>query len=50
MTKKEALEELRSAIRLADFVNETYVDCILKEAAEIAAKALEQHIERDNSD
>lgn len=49
MTKKEALEELQSAIRLADFVNETYVDCILKEAVEIAAKALENDIERTDS-
>ena len=49
MTKKEALEELQSAIRLADFVNETCIDCIAKEAVEIAAKALENDIERTDS-
>ena len=44
MTKQEALEELRSHIHLAEWVDEYYVDCVSREALEIAIDALEKSL------
>lgn len=44
MKIEEALEELKSCLRCANYVDEIYVDCIPKEAVEIAIKALEEEI------
>lgn len=44
MTKQEALEELKSRLRCADWVDEDYVDCVPKEAFTIAIAALEREV------
>lgn len=41
MTKQEALEELKSCIRCADFADEDYVDCVSKEALIIAEREIQ---------
>ena len=47
MTKQEALEELKSRIRCADWVDEDYVDCVSIEALKVAIEALERAILTD---
>lgn len=42
MTKQEALEELKSRVRCADWIDEDYVDCVSTEALKIAIEALEK--------
>lgn len=44
MTKQEALEELKSRVSCADWVDEDYVDCVSKEAIKIAIEALEREV------
>lgn len=44
MTKQEALEELKSRVRCADWVSEYCVDCVPKETLKVAIKALEREI------
>ncbi len=41
MTKQEALEEIKSYIRSADWADENYVDCVSKEALIIAERELQ---------
>ena len=42
MTKQEALEELKSRLRCADYVDSDYVDCVSKEAITVAIEVLER--------
>lgn len=44
MTKQEALEELKSRLRCADYVDSDYVDSVSKEAIKIATEALEREV------
>ena len=44
MTKQEALEELKTHVRCADWINEDYVDCVSTEALKVAIEALERDI------
>lgn len=44
MTKQEALEELKSRLRCADWVDEDYVDRVSKKALKIAIEALEREV------
>lgn len=44
MTKQEALAELKDCIRYADWTDEDYVDCVSKEALNVAIEALEQEV------
>lgn len=44
MTKQEALEELKTCVRGADWTDEDYVDCVSKEALNVAIEALEQEV------
>lgn len=44
MTKREALEELKTHVRGADWTDEDYVDCVSKEALKVAIKALEREV------
>lgn len=44
MTKQKALEELKTCVRGADWTDEDYVDCVSKEALNVAIKALEQEV------
>lgn len=44
MTKQEALEELKSRLRCADYVDSDYVDSVSKEAIKIAIEALEREV------
>ena len=44
MTKQEALEELKSRVRCADWVDEDYVDCVSIEALRVAIGALEKNV------
>lgn len=44
MTKQEALEELKSRLRCADYVDSDYIDSVSKEAIKIAIEALEQEV------
>ena len=44
MTKQEALEELKSRLRCADYVDSDYVDSVSKEAIKIAIEALDREI------
>lgn len=44
MTKQEALEELKSCVRGADWTDEYYVDCISKETLKVAIEALEREV------
>ena len=47
MTKQEALEELKSRVRCADWIDEDYVDCVSKKALKVAIEALEREISTD---
>lgn len=47
MTKQEALEELKSRVRCADWVDEDYVDCVSTEALKVAIEALEREVSTD---
>ena len=47
MTKQEALEELKSRVRCADWVDEDYVDCVSIEALKVAIEVLERDISTD---
>lgn len=47
MTKREALEELKTRVRGADWTDEDYVDCVSKEALKIAIEALEREVSTD---
>lgn len=47
MTKQEALEELKSRLRGAEWVDEDYVDCVSKEALIIAERELQNQKIRD---
>lgn len=40
MTKQEALEELKTCVRGADWVDEDYCDCVSKEALKVAIETL----------
>lgn len=42
MTKQEALEELKSRLRCADYVDSDYVDSVSKETIKIAIEALKR--------
>lgn len=44
MTKQEALAELKSRLRCADYVDSDYVDSVSKEAIKIAIEALEREV------
>lgn len=44
MTKQEALEELKSRVRCADWIDEDYVDCVSKKALKVAIKVLEKNV------
>lgn len=44
MTKQEALEELKSCVRGADWVDEDCVDCVSKDALKVAIEALEREV------
>lgn len=44
MTKQKALEELKTCVRGADWTDEDYVDCVSKEALNVAIEALEQEV------
>lgn len=44
MTKREALEELKTYVRGADWTDEDYVDCVSKEALKVAIEALEREV------
>lgn len=47
MTKQEALEELKSRVRCADWINEDYVNCVSTETLKVAIEALERDISTD---
>ena len=47
MTKQEALEELKTHVRCAGWVDEDYVDCVSTEALKVAIEALEREISTD---
>lgn len=44
MTKREALEELESRVRCADWIDEDYVDCVSKKALKVAIEVLEREV------
>ncbi len=44
MTKQEALEELKSRVRCADWIDEDYVDCVSKKALKVAIEVLERDV------
>lgn len=44
MTKQEALEELKTHVRCAEWVDEDSVDCVSTEALKIAIKALGREV------
>ena len=44
MTKQEALEELKTHVRCAEWVDEDSVDCVSTEALKIAIEALEREV------
>lgn len=44
MTKQEALEELESRVRCADWIDEDYVDCVSKKALKVAIEVLEREV------
>lgn len=47
MTKQEALEELKSRVRCADWIDEDYVDCVSKKALKVAIEVMERDISTD---
>ena len=47
MTKQEALEELKTHVRCAGWVDEDYVDCVSTEALKVAIEALEREVSTD---
>lgn len=49
MTKQEALEELKSHVRCADWTDEDYVDCVSKEALKVAIEALGREVSMKNN-
>ena len=44
MTKQEALEELKSRVRCADWIDEDYVDCVSKKALKVAIEVMEREV------
>lgn len=44
MTKQEALAELKDCVRCAEWVDEDYVDCVSKEALNVAIEVLEREV------
>lgn len=44
MTKQEALEELKTHVRCAGWVDEDWVDCVSIEALKVVIEALEREI------
>ena len=44
MTKQEALEELKSCVRCADWIDEDYVDCVSKKALKVAIEVMEREV------
>lgn len=44
MTKQEALAELKDRVRCAEWVDEDYVDCVSKEALNVAIEVLELEV------
>ena len=47
MTRQEALEELKTHVRCAEWVDEDSVDCVSTEALKIAIEALEREVSTD---
>ena len=47
MTRQEALAELKDCVRIADWADENYVDCVSTEALKIAIEALEREVSTD---
>lgn len=49
ITKQEALEELKSRFRCANWIDEDYVDCVSKEALQVAIELLEREVSSDTA-